>query len=239
MSTPHNSAKLGDIAKVVLMLGDPLRAKHIAETYLDNVQQFNSVRNMFGYTGIYKGRKISVMGSGMGMPSMGIYSYELYKFYEVESIIRIGSCGAIHGNLDLYTTILADRVYTDSTYGKVQSGYQGQWQEPNKVLNKNIKNIANSLNIELKEGAVASADVFYSEIADQLMQNYLTHNILAVEMEAFALFHNATILGKKAAALLTVSDNIIIQKETTVDERQRAFSDMMLIALELAAEEGV
>ncbi len=234
VGTPHNSAQVGDIAKVVLMPGDPLRAKHIAETYLQEVTQFNSVRNMLGYTGTYKGRRISVMGSGMGMPSIGIYSYELYKFYEVESIIRIGSCGAIRKELDLYTTILCDKAYTYSTFGKVQSGYTEPWRSPTPALNEKIKSIASKLNIAMEEGAVVSSDVFYSDIAADLMKDYLKNDILAIEMEAFALFHNAHVLGKQAAALFTVSDNIVTQEETSATERQNAFSNMMLIALELA-----
>ncbi len=234
MGTPHNSAELGDIAKVVLMPGDPLRAQHIAETYLEDVKQFNHVRNMLGYTGTYKGRKISVMGSGMGMPSIGIYSYELYKFYGVESIIRVGSCGAIREELDLYTTILCDKAYTYSTFGKVQSGYTEPWRAPSRELNDKIKTIATGLNIEMLEGAVVSSDVFYSHIAGELMKDYLANDILAIEMEAYALFHNAHELGKRAAALFTVSDNIVTQEETSAEERQTAFSHMMLIALELA-----
>ncbi len=237
MSTPHNSAKVGDIAKLVLMPGDPLRAKHIADTYLTEVKQFNNVRGMGGYTGLYKGHEISVMGSGMGMPSMGIYSYELYKFYDVDSIVRIGSCGALQKDINLYDMILTSKAFTKSSYGKVQNGYSDSWREPSAELNGRIENIAITLGLPLLQGPVVSSDVFYSDIASEHMVDYTAHGILAVEMEAFALFHNAAILNKKAATLLTVSDNVITQEETTAEERQVAFTNMMSVALELAVPE--
>ncbi len=237
MSTPHNSANLGDIAKLVLMPGDPLRAKHIADTYLSEVKQFNNVRGMGGYTGLYKGHEISVMGSGMGMPSMGIYSYELYKFYDVESIVRIGSCGALQKEIALYDMILTSKAFTKSSYGQVQNGYSEPWRDPSVELNSRIEKIANNLGFPLLQGPVVSSDVFYSDIAAEHMKDYNAHGILAVEMEAFALFHNAAIFNKQAATLLTVSDNVITQEETTAEERQVAFTHMMSVALGLAIPE--
>ena len=188
MSTPHNAAKSGEIAKTVLMPGDPLRAKFIAETYLENPVQFNTVRNMFGYTGTYKGHKVSVMGSGMGMPSIGIYSYELYKFYGVENIIRIGSAGAYTDKLNLFDIVLADSAWSESSFAKAQAGDE----------------------------------------------NDTKHNCVCVEMESFALFHNAKVLGKNAACILTISDSLVTHEATTAEERQLSFNNMMEVALESA-----
>ncbi|XMB85973.1 purine-nucleoside phosphorylase [Mycoplasmatota bacterium WC44] len=234
MSTPHNSAVKGDIAKVVLMPGDPLRAEYIANTFLEDVVQFNNVRGMKGFTGTYKGRKLSVMGSGMGIPSIGIYSYELFKFYDVESIIRIGSCGAVKEELDLYQVILTTESFSESTYPKMMSGFEGKVTKPSPELNEQIKKIANDLDINIVEGRTSSGDVFYKEDYENLLNGLLDNNVIAVEMEATALFHNANVLGKKAACILTVSDNIVTKEETTAEERQNAFTQMMKIALELA-----
>ncbi len=234
MSTAHNEAQKGDIAKVVLMPGDPLRAEYIANTYLKEVKRFNSVRGMLGFTGTYNGKKISVMGSGMGMPSMGIYSYELYKFYDVETIIRLGSCGAMKKKLDLYTVILTKDSYTDSTFAEMMNGYEGKITEPTKELNDKIKIVAKDLGIDIVEGRTASGDVFYRESFEGLVEKLLKHDVIAGEMEASALFHNAKVLGKKAACILTVSDNAITREETTAKERQNAFTQMMRIALEVA-----
>lgn len=233
MSTPHNSAEIAQIAKTVLMPGDPLRAKYIADTFLENVEEFNSVRNMFGYTGTYKGRKISVMGSGMGMPSIGIYSYELYKFYDVEQIIRIGSTGAYSPDLNLYDTILVKDAWSESNFAKAQNGEKRHTLKASPELNKKIKKIAKKIHIPLIEGRIHSSDVFYHESSD-FSEIYEKHNCIAVEMESFALFHNANVLGKKAACLLTVSDSLVTHEVTTAEERQTAFTNMMKVALELA-----
>ena len=224
----------GIIAKTVLMPGDPLRAQFIAETFLQNVEKFNNVRNVFGYTGTYKGRRISVMASGMGMPSIGIYSYELFNFYGVENIIRIGSCGAYTTDLNLYDVILTTEAWSESTYAKVQSGYDNDTIAASLTLNSKLEKIAEDLEIKIHKLRVHSSDVFYRENYEEYKDIYENHGCACVEMEAFALFHNAKVLGKKAACLLTVSDNLVTHELTTSEERQEAFTNMMKIALEMA-----
>ncbi len=233
--TPHIEVKeKGIIAKTVLMPGDPLRAKFIAETFLEDVVQFNSVRNVLGYTGTYKGRKISVMASGMGMPSIGIYSYELYAFYDVENIIRIGSCGGYTADMKLYDVILAKDVWSESSFAKVQGGYDSPIVAGSPALNQKLTDIAKDLGIPMHIERVHSSDVFYRESFDDYKRIYSEHGCVAVEMEAFALFHNAHVLKKNAACLLTVSDNLETHELTTSEERQLAFTNMMKIALEMA-----
>ncbi|MBN2604955.1 MAG: purine-nucleoside phosphorylase [Bacilli bacterium] len=234
MSTPHIGAVEGQIAKTVLMPGDPLRAQYIADNYLENVTKFNDVRNMYGFTGTYKGKTISVMGSGMGMPSIGIYSYELFKFYDVENIIRIGSCGAYTKELELYDVLLADAAWSESSYVKTQSGKDVSITYPSEVLNGRILEVAKELNIHVTTGTVHSSDVFYRENFLEYKEIRDQHNCLAVEMESFALFHNAKILNKNAACLLTVSDSLVTAEATSAEERQNAFTRMMDIALGLA-----
>lgn len=233
MSTPHNQANKGQIAKTVLMPGDPLRAKFIAETFLENPVQFNTVRNMFGYTGTYNGKLVSVMGSGMGMPSIGIYSYELYTQYDVENIIRIGSAGAYSDKLKVYDVVLADSAYSESSYALTQSGYTDNKTYPSEELNAKLKAAAERLGIKLHESCIHSSDVFYrqgnTDYTKELVEKY---NCLAVEMESFALFHNAKVLNKKAACLLTISDSFVSSEVTTAEERQNSFTNMMKIALE-------
>lgn len=235
MPTPHNSATQGDIASIVLMPGDPLRAKMIADTYLENVFQFNTVRNMFGFTGTYHGKKISVMGSGMGMPSIGIYSYELYSQYGVETIVRIGSCGAYQAKAKVYDVILATEAYSESSYAKTAFNYEETVQNPSTELNQELMESAKALNIPMHLGRIHSSDVFYASSEALSWQEKATqHDLIAVEMESFALFANARYLGKKAACLLTVSDSLVTHEETTAEERQNAFTNMMEIALGLA-----
>ena len=233
MNTPHINPGNEFIAKTVLMPGDPLRAKYIAETFLEDVVQINEVRNMFGFTGTYKGRKITVMGSGMGMPSIGIYSYELYKFFGVENIIRIGSCGAYAPELKLYDTILAESAYSESSYAQVQGGETNHTLPATKELNEQLKAIAKNLDIELHIGKIHSSDVFYRESFDW-QAFYEKEKCLGVEMESFALFHNARVLNKKAACLLTVSDHMLTHEELSAEARQTSFDNMIKIALELA-----
>ncbi|MCK4552052.1 MAG: purine-nucleoside phosphorylase [Tenericutes bacterium] len=234
IKTPHISpVKDNLIAKTVLMPGDPLRAKYIADTFLTDVVKFNEVRNMFGYTGYYKGKKISVMGSGMGMPSIGIYSYELYKFFDVERIIRIGSCGAYSPELKLYDTVLVKEAYSESTYAQVQSGENSHILESSMELDNLLEKIAEDLKIPLHIGRIHSSDVFYRENPD-FKALYEDYKCLGVEMESFALFNNAKVLGKQAACLLTVSDSLVTKQVTSAEERQSAFTNMMKIALELA-----
>ena len=230
--TPHNSAKYGEIAKTVLMPGDPLRARFIAETFLQDAVQFNAVRGMYGYTGTYDGKKISVMGSGMGMPSIGIYSYELYKFYGVENIIRVGSAGAYTDSLELFDVVLADSAWSESSYAKNQCGYEGDVTYPSQTLNNAIESAAQSIGKKLVKGCIHSSDVFYRE---NPVNPYDEKGTLCVEMESFALFANAKTLGKNAACILTISDSLVTHRETTAAQRQTAFTDMMEIALKAAA----
>lgn len=233
--TPHiETVDKQLIAKTVLMPGDPLRAKFIADTFLENVVQFNGVRNVLGYTGTYKGKKISVMASGMGMPSIGIYSYELFKFYDVENIIRIGSCGGYTADMKLYDVILAKDVWSESSFAKVQSGFDQDVIAGSPELNEKLLDYAKKLNIPVHVERIHSSDVFYRESFDDYKTIYSEYGCVAVEMEAFALFHNANVLGKKAACLLTVSDNLVTHELTTSEERQLAFTNMMKIALEMA-----
>ncbi len=229
--TPHNEAKKEDIAKTVLMPGDPLRAKFIAETFLDDYKLVNSVRNIYAYTGSYKGKKVTVMASGMGMPSMGIYSYELFKFYDVDTIIRIGSAGAYTDELNLYDVVLVDGAYSESTFAKTQNGEERNILHGNKELNDHIKETAKRMNINLHFHNVHSSDIFYKE-NDNFKELFEKYNCYAVEMESFALFHNANVLGKKAACLLTISDNLVTHEETTSEERQNSFKQMLELALE-------
>lgn len=232
MSTPHNSAKEGMIAKTVLMPGDPLRAKFIAENYLENVEQFNSVRNMFGFTGDYKGTRVSVMGSGMGMPSIGIYSYELFKFYDVENIIRIGSAGAYTKELNLFDVVLVTGSYSESSFAKTQNGYDKDITYPSKELNDKLIKASKDLNIELHPSLIHSSDVFYREPDPNFLDEIVKKGCKCVEMESFALFHNASVLNKHAACLLTISDSLVDSKQTTAEERQTSFTKMMEVALQ-------
>ena len=233
MPTPHNQASYGEIAKTVLMPGDPLRAKFIAETFLKDPVQFNTVRNMFGYTGTYEGKRVSVMGSGMGMPSIGIYSYELYTQYGVESIIRVGSCGSMNKDLKIYAVLNVTGAFSESTYAYLQSGDTEKIQRPTPELVERLKKSAEELGIEMQEGTVSSGDVFYYDpsVFEERFQTLLDNGCVAAEMESFALFHNAKVTGKKAACLLTVSDSMITHEETTAEERQSSFTGMMKIAL--------
>ncbi len=233
MTTAHISAKKGDIAETILLPGDPLRAKFIADTFLEDVVQFNAVRNMFGYTGTYKGKRISVMGSGMGVPSIGIYSYELINFYGVKNLIRVGSCGAYSEDLKLYDIILGMGASTNSNYGhhyELPGTFSAiaSWD----LLYK-AKQVADEKNIDIKVGNILSSDVFYNANPD-VYKKWASMGVLAVEMEAYALYCNAAAAGVNALTILTVSDSLVTKLETTSDERETGFSKMMEIALELA-----
>lgn len=233
MSTPHNQAVLGEIAKKVLMPGDPLRAKFIAETFLEDARLVNQVRNMFAYTGTYKGQPVTVMASGMGMPSMGIYSYELFSVYDVEQIIRIGSAGACVPALHIGDVVLANGAWSESTYARTQNGYDKDVISPSEELNTNIRAVADKLSIPVTVARVHSSDVFYCESnVDDYKAIFDKHQCVCTEMESFALFHNANVLGKKAACLLTISDSLVTGESASAMERQTAFTDMMKIALE-------
>ena len=234
MSTPHNSAEKGQFVKTVLMPGDPLRAKFIAETFLENPVLVNNVRGIQGYTGTWKGKPVSVMASGMGMPSIGIYSYELFKEYDVENIIRIGSAGAYVPDLKMFDVVLASAAYSESSYAKVQSGYEDCFGYPSKALNEKLLKAAKDLEIPVKEGVIHSSDVFYRENHDGGEDPVNDKHCICVEMESFALFNNARVLGKNASCLLTISDSLVSHEATTAEERQTSFTRMMKIALDAA-----
>ena len=228
--TPHNEANKEDIAKIVLMPGDPLRAKFIAETYLTDCKLVNKVRNCFAYTGFYNGKRVTVMASGMGMPSIGIYSYELFKFYDVDTIIRVGSSGAYTDELDVFDVVLVNGAYSESTYAKMQGGEERNILYGNQELNEHIMKVAKDNNINLHFVNTHSSDIFYKE-NDNFRELYEKYGCACVEMESFALFHNANVLGKKAACLLTISDSLVTHKETTSEERQNSFKEMIELAL--------
>ena len=235
MSTPHIAAEPGDFAKTVLMPGDPLRAQFIAETFLQDVRQVTAVRGMLGFTGTYEGRPISVMGSGMGMPSIGIYSYELFKFYGVENIVRIGSAGSYTDKAKLFDVVLASGAVSESSYAKVQSGFEGHITFPSRELNEKLRASAAKQGIPLIEGNIHSADVFYRQPSDEKPTYWEKlrdeRGCVCVEMESFALFANAQVLGKHAACLLTISDSFVSPEITTAEQRQKSFTDMMKVAL--------
>ena len=234
MPTPHNSAEQGQIAPIVLMPGDPLRAKFIAESYLSNPVEINRVRGMLGFTGTYKGKPITVMGSGMGMPSIGIYSYELFSMYNVDCIIRIGSAGGYAENLKLFDVLLAVEAYSESTYARCQNGFTGSRILADDETCDKLRKSAAALDFPMIEGTVHSTDVFYQEKGEgePYWRTVLReHNCIAVEMESFALFHNARVCGKKAACLLTISDLLGSSQVTTAAQREQGFTRMMEIAL--------
>ena len=233
MATPHNTAKIGDIARTVIMPGDPLRAEYIAETYLDNVRKFNSVRNIYGYTGIYKDVELSVMASGMGIPSMGIYSYELFKFYDVDTIIRIGSAGTISDKVDLRDIVLAMGTCTDSNYA-MQYSLPGLYAPiADFGLLHTAYEQAGLYGIWTEVGNVVSTDVFYNDNTEY-NKSWSKMNVLAVEMESAALYMNAARLSKRALAMFTISDNLLNGESLSVKERQEGFDDMIKLSLETA-----
>lgn len=231
MSTPHNEAKKGDIKKTVLMPGDPLRAKHIAETFLEDVKQFNSVRNMLGFSGTYKGHEFSVMGSGMGIPSFAIYAHELYTMYDVEKIVRVGSCGAYQKDLDLFDVIIAQGASSDSNFAH-------QFNLPGNLaaladfdsLEKAVQ-AAREMNKKVHVGNIFSSDIFYNADSDE-WKKWERMGVLGVEMESYALYLIAQYLNKKALGIFTVSDSFHKSEITTPEERQKSFNDMIEIALE-------
>ena len=232
MSTPHNSANKGDIAKTVLMPGDPLRAKFIAENYLTDAVCYNEVRGMLGYTGTYKGVPISVQGSGMGMPSIGIYTWELFNEYDVENIIRVGTSGAIDEHVELRDVIIAMSACTDSSYGD-QFGLPGKYAPTAswKLLSAAVK-AAEAKGSRFRVGSILSSDKFYDDANSLAIWQKM--GVLAVEMESAALYMNAARAGKNALCITTVSDCPLRGLSTTPEERQTTFRDMMEIALEAA-----
>lgn len=228
--TPHNTAKKGDIAKKVLMPGDPLRAKYIAETYLENPVCFNTVRNMFGYTGTYKGQQVSVMGGGMGMPSMGIYSYELYNFYDVDQIIRIGSAGALQDDVNVMDVIIAMGASTDSNYGS-QYCLPGSFAPlASYELVARAVEVAKEQGTPVRVGNVVSSDVFYND-NPAVSDAWKKMGVLCAEMECAGLYMNAARAGKQALGILTISDHIYREEAISAEARQTSFNKMMEIAL--------
>ena len=231
----HCNAKNGDIAKTVLMPGDPLRAKYIAENFLENARLVNTVRNMLAYTGTYKGKEITVFSSGMGMPSMGIYCYELYKFYGVENIIRIGSCGAYSNDLNLSDVVLVDKSYTEGNFAYEWSGTENHLANSNGELNNIIENTSTEINIPYVKGNAFCNDCFDGYLDD--IPSFINRfpkdlNIIACEMEAFALFYMANYLEKKASCLLTVVDSYFKKQSSSSEEREKSLNSMILLALE-------
>lgn len=231
--TPHISAQKGEFAKTVLMPGDPLRAKFIAETFLEKARLVNNVRGIGGYTGFYQGKEASVMASGMGMPSMGIYSYELFHFYEVDHIIRIGTAGAIRADLKLRDVVAGMGACTNSSFAK-------QYQLPGDYapiasyrMLQTAVDTAKQQGIDLIVGNLYSSDTFYDEREDSLLR-WQKMGVLAVEMEAAALYMNAALSGKQALAICTISDCPLTGESSTSEERQSSFTQMMEIALQTA-----
>ncbi|MEI3393972.1 MAG: purine-nucleoside phosphorylase [Clostridia bacterium] len=233
----HCNAKKEDIAKTVLMPGDPLRAKYIAENFLENARLVNTVRNMLAYTGTYKGKEITVFSHGMGMASMGIYCYELYKFYDVENIIRIGSCGAYSEDLNIFDTILVDKSYTEGNFAYEWNEKDCHLIESSEFLNKIIESTAKEINIPYIKGNTLCSDCFdgYLESIPNLIKRFPKElNIIGAEMEAFALFYMAHYLGRQASCLLTVVDSHYKKQEISSEEREKSLNNMITLALESA-----
>lgn len=233
--TIHCNANKNDIEKNVLMPGDPLRAKYIAENFLTDVKLVNTVRNMLAYTGKYGDKKVTVFSSGMGMPSMGIYCYELYKFYDVENIIRIGSCGVYTPDIDLLDTILVDKTYTEGNFAYEWNSNDCHLMQADEGLNASIEEAAKRLNIPYIKGNTLCSDCFDGYLDDlNALLNRLPKglNIIGAEMEAFALFYIAKYLNKKASCLLTVVDSLAKKQSSTAEEREKSLNNMIKLALE-------
>ena len=233
--TPHNEAKYGEIAKTVIMPGDPLRAKYIAEKYLDDYKLVNKVRNVFAYTGYYKGQKITVMASGMGMPSMGIYSYELYDKYDVEKIIRIGSCGTYKKEIDLFDIVLSEGAYSESNFAYTLNNDNCHYVSSDDETNKHIIEVAKKNDIKLFVGQTACLDCFdlyMTDVTQFLNRIPKEYDVLTAEMEAFALFYVAKLLNKKASCLMSVVDSKFTEKEATTEDREKGLDKMIILALD-------
>lgn len=235
MATAHNEAKIGDIAKTVIMSGDPIRVKAIAEKYLDNIRLVNDIRNIYAYTGTYNGKELTVMAHGMGMPSAGIYVYELYKFYGVEKIIRLGSCGSYVKDINLLDIILVDKSYTESNFAYTLNNDLTKVVSSSETLNKKVEEVAKKENISIVKGNVCSTDCFDWYMTD--LNKFLERmpkdlNIIAAEMESFAIFYIAKMFNKQASCLLTVVDSHYKKQELTAEERQNSIDQMTILALE-------
>ncbi len=231
MATPHISANKEDIAKIVVMPGDPLRAKLFADTYMENPRQINNVRGMLGFTGTINGKEVTVMGHGMGLDSIGIYAYELYDFYEVDTIIRFGSCGSYNNDVNVWDVIIAEKAYTKSNYGE-GFGYEGQDTIP---ATQELIDLAKEVSSDMEtKGNIVSTTVnssmwFYKTHNVDVAADFVAKGVDVVEMEAYALYAIAGSLGKKALTILTVSDHIVKEEYTTSEERQTGFIDMFNI----------
>lgn len=239
MSTPHNRANPGEIAKTVIMPGDPLRAKYIAENFLENSKLVNDVRNVYAYTGTYKGKELTIMASGMGMPSMGIYCYELYKIYDVDNIIRIGSCGSYTPGLSLFDIVLSTTVYSEGNFALTFNNDNCHFVEANSELNNIILNKSKELGIEIVAGNTVTTDCFdlYMTDVNQFLSRIPDEfNPLTAEMEAFALLYTAKVLNKKASCLMSVVDSKYIENVATTEERQTGLNNMIKLSLESAIE---
>ncbi len=231
--TAHNQALPGDLAPTVLMPGDPLRSKFIAETYLEDRKLVNNVRGVQGYTGVYKGKPVSVMASGMGMPSIGIYSYELFHFYGVENIMRVGSAGAMNAKLKVRDIVLGQGACTNSSYGE-QFGLRGHYAPiADYTLLRTAADVAEEMGLPYHVGNLFSSDTFYDD-DPQASAPWMKMGVLAIEMEAAALYMNAARAGKRALSICTISDHLLTGEVTTAEERQNSFGQMMELALETA-----
>lgn len=230
----HIEAEKNDIAENVLMPGDPLRAKYIAENFLTDVKEINKIRNMLGYTGYYKGKRVTVMGSGMGIPSIGIYSYELYTFYDVKNIIRIGTAGSLNKDIKIMDLVLAKNSYSPSSFAYVWGKDTSNVLDSSDQLNNQIISTSKKLNINLNYGTILTADVFtvYANI-DHILNKIPKHlNILANEMEAFGLFHVANLCNKNATCLISIVDSIYDKNMVSETDKEKNLNDMILLALE-------
>ena len=230
MPTPHIESEINEIANIVLMPGDPNRAKYIADNFLENVKIVNKVRGMVAYTGEYKGKRITIFPSGMGIPSMGIYSYELFNSYNVDKIIRIGTIGAYHQTLKLGDVIVTKRAYSDSSFAKVQSDYKKNYLDASKYINENIMKTAEEMNLECISGNIFTSDVFY-EKENEWLKRRKQFNVLGVEMETFGLLQTAKICNKSATAIFTVSNSFCFKEELSSEEREKNLNNMIELAL--------
>lgn len=229
MPTPHIESKVEDIANIVIMPGDPKRAEYIAKNYLTDMKLVNQIRGITAYTGYYQNKRITIFPSGMGIPSIGIYSYELFTEYHVDYIIRIGTMGAYVKELDVGDVVIATRSYSDSSFAKVQTNYQENYLDSSSHLNKIILKTAKDNHYKIKEGHIYTTDVFYS--SQDYHQNQKKYNTLGVEMETFGLLQEAKITNKQATAIFTVSDSFVSKKELTSEEREKNLNNMIEIAL--------
>lgn len=237
MATPHIAAEKGQIAERILLPGDPLRAQFIAENWLTDVQQVSQVRNMLAFTGTWHGTPVSVMGTGMGMPSIGIYTWELCEVYNVQKLLRVGSCGAYTEQLNMLDLLLATNSWTDSSFAQAHNGKALSAIAPSQALTDSIRQRAQQQGLPLQEGTVHTSDVFYHGPAFSFRDIYQEHGALAVEMEAFALFYTAQQFGREAGALLTVSDSLVTEEGISTEARERAFGPMIELALDAICQD--